>query len=330
MLDVVGRSIVETVSEAVSRHGANPLLILPSDPGRPYHPNGVHISYTEAAVIISTYAAGLRRAGYGHGHRIAFLLANRPEMMLLKLACAELGVSCVPINLDYRPPEMAYVLTDNDVNLVVAADDQLALADAAISAAGGGIERLAFESGTLDFPPPPRPAPLSGPAGPDSESSLLYTSGTTGRPKGCILSNAYELEIGAWYATRGGRLAFADGGGERVYNLLLLFHVNAAICSFYGMLLTGNAQVVTERFSRSGWWRETRESEATGCHYLGIVIPVLMNEPPGPADRDQALRFGIGAGVEPTLHAAFEERYCFSADRTVGHDGDVPRAGGLP
>ena len=54
MLDVVGRSIAKTVAEAVSRHGANPLLILPSDPGRPYHPNGVHISYAEVAAIIST------------------------------------------------------------------------------------------------------------------------------------------------------------------------------------------------------------------------------------------------------------------------------------
>ena len=109
-------------------------------------------------------------------------MANRPEVMLLKLACAEIWVSWVPINPDYRPAEMAHVLTDSGIDLVVAADDQLALADAAISAAGGGVERLVFESGTLDFPPP-HPAPLSGPAGPDSESSLLYTSGTTGRRK---------------------------------------------------------------------------------------------------------------------------------------------------
>ncbi len=311
MIDIEGRTIADAVGETVRRHGPNPFLLLSEDQDRPYHPTGGAITYEQAGDAISSHAAALRRAGYGHGHRIAFLLANRPEMMLLKLACAEVGVSWVPINPAYRAAEMAYVLQDSGADLVVAANDQLLLADAAIEVAGGAIRRLEFAEGGLEFPPPDRPAPIPGPVGPGSEASLLYTSGTTGRPKGCVLGHAYELEVGAWYATRGGRLAFADGGGERIYNPLPLFHVNAGICSFYGMLLTGNAQVVTDRFSRRNWWREIRESGATGIHYLGIVIPMLMNEPPGPLDRDHGVRFGVGAGVEPTLHAAFEERFGF-------------------
>ena len=143
-----------------------------------------------------------------------------------------------------------------------------------------------------------------------TESSLLYTSGTTGRPKGCILSHEYELIVGAWYASRGGMVSIREGC-ERVYNPLPLYHINAGIVSFLGMLLTGGCQILPERFSRTRWWREIRECEATIIHYLGVIIPVLLNEPPGPDDRAHSIKFGFGAGLEPTVHGEFEERFGF-------------------
>ena len=76
-------------------------------------------------------------------------------------------------------------------------------------------------------------------------------------------------------------------------------------------MLTGNCQVLPERFSRTRWWREIRETDATIIHYLGAIVPVLLNQPPGPQDRDHQIKFGIGGGVEPTLHGVFEERFGF-------------------
>lgn len=55
-------------------------------------------------------------------------------------------------------------------------------------------------------------------------------------------------------------------------------------------------------------------------HYLGVIAPLLLGQPAGSQDRDHKVRFGIGAGVEPTLHAAFEERFGFPAGRGLGHD----------
>ena len=124
------------------------------------------------------------------------------------------------------------------------------------------------------------------------------------------MSHEYELIMGAWYASRGG-LFTLQAGEERVYNPLPLFHVNAGIVEFYGLMLSGNCMVIPERFSRTRWWSEIRETRATGCHYLGVVIPVLMNEPSSDTDRDHGLRWGFGAGVEPTLHSAFEDRFGF-------------------
>ena len=114
--------------------------------------------------------------------------------------------------------------------------------------------------------------------------------------------------MGVWYASLGGRVTLEEGR-ERVYCPLPLFHVNAGIILFFGMLMSGNCQIVPERFSRTNWWDEIRETQATGMHYLGVVVPVLMNEPPDDTDREHRLKWGLGAGVEPSLHAAFEERF---------------------
>ena len=77
------------------------------------------------------------------------------------------------------------------------------------------------------------------------------------------------------------------------------------------MLLTGGCQIQPARFSRSGWWRDICETEASIVHYLGIIVPVLMDAAPGPLDRAHGVRVGVGAGVEPSLHAPFEERFGF-------------------
>ena len=70
-----------------------------------------------------------------------------------------------------------------------------------------------------------------------------------------MLSHHYELASGAWYATRGFLSTFRDGG-DRLYNPLPLYHVNAGVFSFYCMLLTGNCQVHTDRFRPDRWWPE--------------------------------------------------------------------------
>jgi acyl-CoA synthetase (AMP-forming)/AMP-acid ligase II len=139
---------------------------------------------------------------------------------------------------------------------------------------------------------------------------VLYTSGTTGRPKGCVLSHRYELEAGRWYATVGGLATFHDGS-DRIYNPLPLFHVNASIFSFYCAMLRGNCQVQTDRFSPARWWAEVHQSRATVVHYLGVVVPMLLGQPAGPFDRDHRVRFAIGAGVDPQRHAEFEQRFGF-------------------
>jgi crotonobetaine/carnitine-CoA ligase len=158
--------------------------------------------------------------------------------------------------------------------------------------------------------PRPGPAPRVGAPGLETECSLMYTSGTTGQPKGCILSNLYYLNSGAWYRDLGGRVEIRRGQ-ERFYNPLPLFHMNHQAVTATCAILTANCLVMPERFSPSRWWPDVERTGATIIHYLGVVPPLLLNQPPSPADRRHRVRFGFGAGVEPELHPVFEERFGF-------------------
>ena len=300
----------ETFFRAAEAYAKKSFLAVPANPARSYYPLGKEITYGEAAHTVRDLMHAYSATGYGVGHRIALLIENRPEHMLHKLAMNALGVCCVPLNPDHRPREMAYVLDHANVDLVVV----LASLEAQLRLGMAQAERckpqvVLFESFTAGLQTATRRATSTTPDA-NTPASVLYTSGTTGRPKGCVLSHGYELAAGAWYSTRGGLSTFGEAC-ERIYNPLPLFHVNAPIFSFYCAMLWGNCQVQTDRFQPSRWWTEVYESKATVVHYLGVVVPMLLGQAPHPHERDHCVRFAIGAGVEPQRHKAFEDRFGF-------------------
>ena len=304
-----GTTIAASFAAAVAAHADRPFLAVPANAERGYLPDGFEITYGEAGRRISALAEIYRRAGYGVGHRVATLLENRPEHVLHTLALNGLGVCCVPINPDYRPAEIAYLVDHSEPVLVLTlAERQPSIEQAlAIAAHRPPIVTAEAFDGSL-----PR---LSGPARetqplPGTAASILYTSGTTGRPKGCVLSHGYETACGAWYAGLGGAAGLRRAA-ERIYNPLPLYHANAGVVSLMGAIMTGGCQIQPDRFSAQRWWREVSETGATIVHYLGVIAPVLLKLAPGEHERSHQVRFGIGAGIEPELHAAFEERFGF-------------------
>jgi acyl-CoA synthetase (AMP-forming)/AMP-acid ligase II len=143
-----------------------------------------------------------------------------------------------------------------------------------------------------------------------SECALLYTSGTTGRPKGCVLTNEYYLWAGTWYAQLGG-LCRLEEAAERLLTPLPMTHMNAMACSTLVMILTGGCIIPLDRFHPRTWWESVAASRATVVHYLGVMPAMLLRIEPSAADRQHSVRFGFGAGVSPRLHAEFERRFGF-------------------
>lgn len=302
-------TIPQAFQAAVRCYGDNLLMMVPANPGRSYCPEGMSLSYEQAGNAVAALAARYQRAGYGYPHRIGLLLENRPEHMLHKLAMNSLGICCVPVNPDYKAGELAYLVDHARVNLLVVLRSRLALVREALSQSAHQPPVVALED-FLDALPTAQAPRQDEAVHARMPASILYTSGTTGRPKGCVLSHEYELASGAWYARHGG-LVSVRVGQERLYNPLPLFHVNASILSFYCMLLTGNCQIQSDRFQASRWWEEIRETRATIVHYLGVIVSMLMQQPASADDRNHCVRLGYGAGVEPQLHASFETRFGF-------------------
>ena len=144
----------------------------------------------------------------------------------------------------------------------------------------------------------------------ETECALLYTSGTTGRPKGCVLPNEYFLCCGEWYRRIGG-LCELHPGRDCLITPLPMHHMNAMACSTMAMIMTGGCIAPLDRFHPSTWWASVREAEATIIHYLGVMPAMLLERDQDPLDARHKVRFGFGAGVSAAHHTAFEQRFGF-------------------
>ena len=288
----------------------NACLAAPAMAGRAYHPGGVEYTYAEVRDRIEALRQTYAAAGYGHGHRVALLLENRPEHFLHLLALNALGASAVPINPDYRHDEVLYQMDHSEADLAVVIESRVDDLEAVARARDKPLPVVPFEDIPAVLPAAPAPPPRSGAPGLDTEASLLYTSGTTGRPKGCILTNDYFLISGRWYSELGGLLAMRPDR-ERLFNPLPLFHMNCGVISFMCMVFVRGCLIVPDRFHPKSWWREVTETRATVIHYLGVVPPLLLNLPETPEERAHEVRVGVGAGIEPDLHEVFERRFGF-------------------
>lgn len=298
-------TVAQAFAETAAGNGPHPFLIVPAPAGGP----GSQSSYAEAAQAIAGLRAHYAAAGYGLGHRVALLLESRPAFFFHYLALNSLGAGIVPINPDYRRDETIYLLEHSETELAVVLPQRLSDVRAAAAACARAVPVV----DAFDLPaelPPPAAAARPGAPNLETECALLYTSGTTGRPKGCMLSNHYFLNAGQTYCDLGGRIEIRRGR-ERFYNPLPLYHMNHLAITVTAAILTANTLVLTERFSPARWWSEVSGTGATVIHYLGVVAAMLMNRPPDTADRAHCVRLGLGAGIEPQLHKAFEERFGF-------------------
>jgi acyl-CoA synthetase (AMP-forming)/AMP-acid ligase II len=262
-------TVYSAFERTASAHGGKPFLEFPAQKKS--------FTYGEALERVARVAARYRARGYGRGHRVALQLENRPEFPLHFLALNSLGASVLPLNPDYRPAELEYILGHSDASALI-------------------------NSRNLDdLPKAPKP-------GTASECALLYTSGTTGKPKGCLLSDFYFLNVGQRYLDEGGLCAVRHGE-ERLITPLPFFHMNALAVSTTAMILAAGCVVQLDRFHPKTWWRAVVASGATIVHYLGVMPAILMNLPDTP--KNHRVRFGYGANANPKDHAAFEERFGF-------------------
>ncbi|MGH7828219.1 MAG: AMP-binding protein [Candidatus Binatia bacterium] len=271
-------------------------------------------TYAEFAREVNRVANGLVRLGVRKGDKIALVLPNCPEFLFAVFAAAKIGTVFVPLNTAYTAEEAEYVLRHSEASIVLTSADLLPLVDSirerlidvrqVIATNAKGVSRalsweeflsgVAYEASDLDI---------------DAEdlASITYTSGTTDRPKGVMLSQyAYAFAP----RTRAKALGWTDT--DRVLVLLPLFHVNALCHMAIAILSVGGTIVLTERFSASRFWDEVREYGVTTSSLMRTIPQILLSLPEKPDDRNNPLRLVI-ALLAPEMHLGFEERFNLTA-----------------
>jgi len=251
----------------------------------------------------------LEARGVEVGDRVAILMRNSLEFFPAWLGVARAGAISVPINTAMVGEALAYTLAHSEAVGVIADADLLAAVEAAGSfpALRWRLALGAAEGDAVPFAealaadPTPAPAPGLEAATP---MSIVYTSGTTGMPKGVVLPHGSFTNTGAYFAHHL-RLTRED----RLHTCLPLFHCNAQQTSFMAAMGLGTRLSVNARFSVSRFWGWIEESRSTLTNLMGAMLTLLYKVEPRPGDAENALRLIASAPIPEEIHRAFEERF---------------------
>jgi crotonobetaine/carnitine-CoA ligase len=278
---------------------------------------GDWMTYGEMADASDRVAGGLQRLGVGKGQQIAFLLPNCIEFATLFLACARLGVLQVPLNSFLRGEFLRYQLADSEAATIVT--DALGLEQVRPLAqllpglrrivvvgelpdgSDGGLPVDLIRYSSIDQPGPPPTYPELATT---DLCSIMYTSGTTGMPKGCMMSNGYYLMIAR-------ELITADWieHGDILFTAYQLFHTSGQIYGVTTALNAGASLVLEPEFSASRYMARVRETGATVLYGPGAVGLALLAQPPHPSDSDNRLRLAMWLPMTADKQLEFEGRF---------------------
>jgi crotonobetaine/carnitine-CoA ligase len=269
-------------------------------PDRPFltvrEPSGscTVLSYRQTQHRAGALAVTLAAHGVGPGTRVVVVLPNQIELVCLWFAVTALGATLVPLNPRLTDPELAALVAHADPVLLLLDADRPALAGWQVLRTDRDLDAaVALHEG----------APMPIPADSRAPAAVLYTSGSVGRPKGCLLSHDS-------FVLPAGHLAGRLGINPRDVALHVLPLHHMAGLSFLTTALTVGASVeLVPRFSGSQFWQQAVASGATIFRHLGEMLAVVCAQPTGPADQDHQLRLAYGAGARPEVAARFTARF---------------------
>ena len=270
------------------------------------------LTFSELAARVDRFAAALAATGIGSGDRVGIMLPNRVEWPLAWLGLARLGAVMVPVNTSYRTADAGFVLEHAGVRAVIATGAVVALLLDVRAATGAAFEILCIdgdadgnavdlasliEAHANDTPPA---------AGIDSHTlvNVQYTSGTTGEPKGCMLSHSWFMRF-AW------RVMVLHDGLDDTDTILTsqpFYYVdpqwNLAVA-----LLSGATLVVLDRFHPSTFLHKVRSHRVTWFYCLGVMPKLMLNTPPSRLDREHSVKRVICSAIPRADHADIEARW---------------------
>ncbi len=279
--------------------------------------SGQEFTYRQAQKKVLQTAAMFQAIGVNQGDRVCLFMPNCPEYLFCWFGLSVLGAIGVPINTAYKRDEMAFILNDAEAKALVAHQTLAAVAEEAAALAPSIEHKLLVEPGN------PREDNLSGwtvftqaldqaaeltsrpKVDPDSVCMLVYTSGTTGNPKGVMVTHKMYVAAGQGFSQW--TMATSE---DRFFTCLPFYHANIQYYSTMGALASGATLVIADRFSASRFWDQVREAKATVVNFIGMMMPVLSKNDVSPSDSQNTVRLFYGSPSFPTEFLAdFQKRF---------------------
>ncbi|MBI3710472.1 MAG: AMP-binding protein [Proteobacteria bacterium] len=278
--------------------------------------SGETTTYATLRAQVNALANGIVAAGISKGSHVGVMLPNIAAFPTTWLALARIGAVMIPMNIAYTPREMTYVIDNGDIEWLVIHEECLEslaglsrwpgrLADSRIFTVGDAADEFRSWATLSTGQRGKFTAPA--PVGLDDLMNIQYTSGTTGFPKGCMLSQRYWLTIGKVNAWRDGRVY------KRVMAATPFFYMDPQwllLMTFYhrGTYFSGRRQ------SSSRFMDWVRAHRINFCLFPELVF----KQPPHPLDRDNEIVRVNVYGLGKEVQAALEERFDFIAREAFG------------
>ncbi len=283
------------------------------DPARPFMLcRGSIWSWGEFARTVDAAARVLAARGIGKGDRMAVMARNGEGHVILLFALARLGAIMVPVNPEFGVEEAKYVLHHAEVCAVAATQDTIDVARSAAAGLQTPAWFVMLDAAAADAPllhdllkeslQTALPDVITGEITGDTTCLIVYTSGTTGFPKGAMHSQQSFVLCGEAFMQR---VWLQDD--DRVMIVLPLFHINALFYSLAGTLAAGACMVIVPKFSASTFWQTAVDSGATQVNIIEAIGSILKNRPRSefrPAHRISKV-YGVRAGMDETFKNDF-------------------------
>ncbi len=274
------------------------------------------LRFGDLAVSAVAVEALLRAQGSSPGDTVSLVLPNGLMTLRLLLGAMASGWCVNPVNLLSQPEQMRYVIGHSDCRVVLVCADWEERVRTCVAQSGRTISVVVIEADAQAVPGAP-PAGATSQQRPHASDAalLMYTSGTTGVPKGVVLSNA-NLVANAYAISA----EHALGPSDRVLAVLPLYHINAFAVTMLAPLAVGGSLVMPPKFSAARFWEQALDNACTWINVVPTMISYLLEaEAPAPG-RASGIRFcrSASAALPPEHLLAFERRFGIGVVETMG------------
>jgi len=266
------------------------------------------ISYRELDEMSSHFAGGLRKLGVSKGDKVVLYMPNSIEFLYAWFGTMKLGAVAVPLNISLKGPLLSYQITDSGAKVAVVSrqllphyiDVKNSLENIVYHITDESVNGFTHFKELLNATPVEKPVEVR----PSDPATIMYTSGTTGPPKGVVLPH------NAYINTALMNSAIAEAReGDVFYSTVPFFHTSGQLQIVLPALLNDLTAAFDPWFHASKFWENAAKYGATVIFLISSMVNILLKQPESPYDRQHSVRVAMTGGSTRETWIQFEKRF---------------------